>query len=466
MHTSKPSRLPKLREFWRSRNGNIALTFGLLAVPVMLAVGASIDYARAYNVRSKMQADLDAGLIAAVKEIDSLDEDEIAKKIADWFAAQTDVAMTRYSLTDVSVDTSDQTVSATATATVDTTFMRLANIDKVPVSVTSTAEGAAFKFLDIYIVIDKSASMLLAANPKDQEKLRADSQIRCEFACHAYDPVKNSKDEIIADNYYDYIKNKYGASMRADVAVTAAMEVVDLADEANSAQDHIRVGLYTIGKKATEVYAPHSSFKQVRKRLTDDKYNLTSATSEDASYFDISLKELEKMVGSAGDGSSRSKAKKLVLILTDGVMSERNWVLWMFEPNYNPINWKSSWSNSSKRDIQKLVTPLNPDWCSGMKDNGVTVGVLYTEYLALPSDWGYGDTVGKSIGSSSFESVWGGKIKSDVSPSTTRLDYIPHALEECATSGPLFISASEQDEIESGLSDLLQQYLNSVRLTQ
>jgi hypothetical protein len=53
-----------------------------------------------------------------------------------------------------------------------------------------------------------------------------------------------------------------------------------------------------------------------------------------------------------------------------------------------------------------------------------------------------------------------------VSSSTTRHDYIPIALQDCASSSDLYISAASEDEITAGLSTLFNQYLTSVRLTQ
>ena len=52
---------------WLSRrDGNAGISFVLLSVPFCVAIGASADCARAGNMPSKTQSDLDAALIAAV----------------------------------------------------------------------------------------------------------------------------------------------------------------------------------------------------------------------------------------------------------------------------------------------------------------------------------------------------------------------------------------------------------------
>lgn len=448
---------------WKNRGGNIALTFGLLAVPTILGMGVSIDYARAYNVRMKMQADLDAALIASVKDVDNLDEDEIQEKVETWFAAQTRLDSSHYSLagTSITVSKTNKTIKAVATGNVSTIFMGLANINSVNVSVTSSVAGPATSFMNVYIVLDKSASMLLAATSTDQASMR--SMISCEFACHdTADPVTYKGTKY--PTYYSFAKAK-GIQLRTDVALDAVDEVLDMIDESNSSTSHIKVGLYTIGNTATEVLSPTPSTTKARSLLSDDSSGLTSSSSVDGSYFDKSLPALETLVGEAGDGSSASKPLKLVLILTDGAESLRNWVITGLS-----ATWDYSRSSSVKTPVSGLylpkVAPLNPSWCTGMKTNGVTIGVLYTEYLSIPKDWGYLSTIGDTMKSANWSSTWGGTMRSGVSTSTSRRDYLPYALEDCATSANLFISAADSDDIEAGLSTLFQQYLGSVRLTQ
>jgi Flp pilus assembly protein TadG len=447
-----------------NRDGNFALTFALLMVPLILAMGVSIDYTRAYNVRSKMQSDLDAALISAIKDIDSLDENKIKAEIVDWFAAQADTTDASYSFSNstITVSKSNRTVRAVASGTVPTTFMGLANIKSVPVSAVSSVSGPATSFMNVYIVMDKSPSMLLAATSSDQTSMR--SMIKCEFACHSTDDPVTYKGTKYS-TYYGFAKAK-GIKLRTDVAIDAVDEVLDLIDEANSSETHIKVGLYKLGATVTEVLQPTASTNNARTKLTTDSSGLTSATSEDGTYFDTSLTALRKLVGTAGDGSSAAKPLKLVLLLTDGVQSERNWVLSDKKPIRDVLGWSPSQSKSTQQEIWKAITPINPDWCSDIKDDGVTMGVLYTEYLPITADWGYNATVGMSMSSSKFTSLWGGTIKSGVSSSTTRQAYIPHALEDCASSSEMFLSASDPDDIEEGLSSLFQQYVGAVRLTE
>jgi Flp pilus assembly protein TadG len=450
-----------------SRQGNFGLTFAMVSVPILLGLGVSIDYVRAYNVRVKMQADLDAALIAAVKRVDSLDESQIKTAVANWFAAQANDEQATYKLL---VDTmviskTNKTINAVATGTVPTTFLGIANIKSVNVSVTTSVAGPATSYLNVYLVLDKSASMLLAATTTGQASLVA--KTGCAFACHEKEGGPWTYSSKSYNTHYKVAK-AMGIQLRADVSVTAAKEVLTMIAESDPTQSRIKVGLYTIGSDATEALEPTYSTSDAEKALDKDSSGLNSATSEIASYFDTSIDSLTDMVGEAGDGKTAGAPLKLVLMLTDGVQSERNWVLYYEKPNRDMISWKAqpAMSASTQQAIWKYVAPLNPSWCGAMKTNKVTVGVLYTEYLSLAGDWGYEATVGQTMATSKWTTGWGGTLHDGVSSSTKRRDYIPYALQDCASSKDMFISAADPDAIEAGLSTLFQQYLGSVRLTQ
>ena len=52
--------------FRSNRSGNVAVTFGILCVPLISAVGCGVDYSRANQLFSKLQAAADAASVGAV----------------------------------------------------------------------------------------------------------------------------------------------------------------------------------------------------------------------------------------------------------------------------------------------------------------------------------------------------------------------------------------------------------------
>lgn len=430
------------RRLCRDRTGNIAFTFALLAVPVIVAIGTSFDFVRAYNVRRDMQNDLDAAVLAAVNDVDTLSEQKLRDRVKVWFAAQSELQPKQYKLTDaaIEIDKTKHTIVATARGTMETTLLRVAQIKTVDVRVKTAVAGPAAAYLNVYVLLDKSASMMLAATTTDQGKMKKYAG-GCTFACHIPEG-DHAYNGTTYHNNYDLAK-AMGVSLRADVSVSAVGKVLDMIAKEDPQQTRIKIGFYTMGTTTSEALAPTTSISTARQTLLNDAKGLTSKTSSSSTYFDKALPEMAKLVGTAGDGSTAQKPRKLVLLLTDGVQSARDWV-------HNDPN---------------RTTPLNPDWCKSIKDTGADIGILYTEYLPITGDWGYDRTLGQSMKSSYYTSVWKGTMPKGNAKNMLRRDYIPTALTACTSKQGLFLSASDAEDIETGLSSIFEQYLAMVRIT-
>ena len=431
-----------IKDLFRNKCGNFGLSFALIAVPMIAAIGVSFDYVRAYNARRDMQNDLDAAVLASVSAIDTLNEQKLRERVKLWFAAQTEMQKTRYSLDDakITIDKTNRTIDAVASGSIDTSLLRILDINKMNVRVKTSVAGPAASYLNVYVLLDKSASMMLAATKQGQLAMWDNG--KCVFACH----IPEGGDREYNGQFYNTkyaLAKAMGVTLRADVSVDAVDKVLDVITKEDPHQARIKVGFYTMGTSAFEVIAPTNSISSARQTLKDDAKGLTSATSYSSTYFHTALPQFAKFVGKAGDGSSPLKPLKLVLFLTDGVQSDRHWV----------------------HDDPTRTTPLNPDWCEDLKDAGAEVAVLYTEYLPIDGDWGYDRTVGETMKSSDYSSVWKGKMPKGKGKNMKRRDFIPVVLKECASQSSLFLSAADANEIEEGLSSLFEHYLAMVRIT-
>jgi Flp pilus assembly protein TadG len=130
------------RRFIGDRAGNLALSFALVSVPLLAAMGASFDYVRALNLHREIQGNLDAALVAAVKDIGTKDEKALKAQLADWLAAEAQEAGT-YELDAASIviDKTNQGISAKVNANVATTFLRVIGREDVPISVQAAVIG-------------------------------------------------------------------------------------------------------------------------------------------------------------------------------------------------------------------------------------------------------------------------------------------------------------------------------------
>ncbi|MFM2279513.1 MAG: hypothetical protein RLZZ444_1744 [Pseudomonadota bacterium] len=461
----------------RDRSGNFALSFALIAVPMLVGIGAGIDYATAYNTKRRMESDLDAALLATVKSIGVKNEQAIKESIAKWYAAQSsissidnaggddDVTLTSgYTLDpdDIILDTTGRNITATIKARVPTTLMRIVGKNYIKVAVSSSAMGSTNNYINVYLVLDKSASMLLAATSAGQTALISKTAFYsssrnysdgCVFACHTslYSGRQSNYDIAVAN----------GITLRTDVQLNAVRNVLNMVKTANSEKQHVKVGLYTLGTSTTgtsllssgyktkngihTVQEPIYSYSTLTGLLTSNT-ELSSANVYNSTDF-RSLQDLATMIGEQGDGSSESSPLKIVMLITDGVQSSMAFV--------------------GTGTSAKYIVPMNPAWCSNIKTKGATMAVLYTEYLAVTAGddvANYRASVGATMSSSYWTSKWSGA--SSALTSTSRHDYIETALSSCATNKDYFLSAASQSAIEAGFSELLTTYLSAIRLTQ
>ncbi|MGY4479701.1 pilus assembly protein TadG-related protein [Bradyrhizobium sp. USDA 3364] len=77
------------RRFSRATDGNIAVIFTLAAIPVLLFVGAAVDYTRASNARTAMQSALDSTALMLSKDLTmgSITAAQIPSKAQSYFSA-------------------------------------------------------------------------------------------------------------------------------------------------------------------------------------------------------------------------------------------------------------------------------------------------------------------------------------------------------------------------------------------
>src|SRR6185503_19211412 len=111
--------------FGADRSGNVAIIFGIAAIPVFGLVGAAVDYTRANAARTAMQVALDAAALTVAKEAANLTTDQVQNKAKKYFKAQfnyPDVKKLDLTFTMVSNGPGDFTVLAEATGTIDTTI--------------------------------------------------------------------------------------------------------------------------------------------------------------------------------------------------------------------------------------------------------------------------------------------------------------------------------------------------------
>ena len=149
----------RVRCFASANGGNVAMTFGLLAIPIVGFVGSAVDYSRANSAKAAMQSAVDATALMLSKEAANLTTAEIASKATSYFNAlfnRTDV--NNVSITPTYTTTGGSQVVITATGTMPTTILKAIGFANLNIDVASTVKWGNTR-LRVALVLDNTGSM-------------------------------------------------------------------------------------------------------------------------------------------------------------------------------------------------------------------------------------------------------------------------------------------------------------------
>jgi Flp pilus assembly protein TadG len=143
-------------QFLESTSGNTAMIFGLVSVILLMAGGAGIDVARAVSMKTRLSSALDAAALAVGTQLDKT-EDELKVMAQQYFDANyPDGALGD---TDpLELDQNGEKISLSVTGRVDTTLLRLININEFDLNVTNEVTRSANN-IEVALVLDVTNSM-------------------------------------------------------------------------------------------------------------------------------------------------------------------------------------------------------------------------------------------------------------------------------------------------------------------
>jgi Flp pilus assembly protein TadG len=137
----------------RARGGNVAITFGIAIIPVMIGVGAAVDYSRASSDRTGMQEALDSTALTLVKTAASTSSDALTASAGSVFRAQ--FQRTGVSVTQVTgqYDNASGILTLNASATFNTAMMKIVGFNTMPISATSKAKIGGGRLWPVCVMI-------------------------------------------------------------------------------------------------------------------------------------------------------------------------------------------------------------------------------------------------------------------------------------------------------------------------
>lgn len=428
-----------LKKLIHDRSGNFGMLTAILLVPVAGVAGLTIDFTQALQVRSKLQDAGDAAVLAALtstspgmqsifamnKDGENLVADQDAKS---FFKGQLG-GNTGYTLNTVGAQVVKTGNEVTATvsfqANVPTTLSEVMGWNQIPVAGHATAQITLQTYRDFYLLLDNTPSMGVGATTADIATMVTHTPDQCAFACHV---VNNGYDD--PNSYYNLAK-RLGVTTRIDVVAQATATLMDTANAYRQSQNQYHMAVYTFGQSADnlnlyQVVAPTTNLTSAKKSASKidlmtvpyQGYNNDQDTS-----FDTALSQLPQKMGLPGDGSSPASPQKIIYMVSDGVGD-----------SYKPSNC------TEKTTGGRCQEPIDTRLCDALKTQGYKIAILYTTYLALPTNAWY--------------NTWIAPFQSQIGP----------RMQACASPG-LYFEVSPTQGISDAMSTLFKKIVSTPRVT-
>lgn len=148
----------KLRDFRQAQGGNVAIIFGLAAIPVVGLMGAAADYSRANSAKAAMQAAVDATVLMLSKEVSGLTTAQLNDKAFKYVVANFNRPDAKNIVVTPTYSQAASELTLLGEATLDTHFVSLLGKETMSISATSTAKWGNSR-LRVALALDNTGSM-------------------------------------------------------------------------------------------------------------------------------------------------------------------------------------------------------------------------------------------------------------------------------------------------------------------
>jgi Flp pilus assembly protein TadG len=175
-----------------NQRGNVALTFALAFLPLMVAADAAVDYTRAANVRTALQSAVDATALLLSKDAPGLSETQVSQKASDYFNSlfhhpeASDVTTTAVFTQPVA---GNFALTVTGTARVLPAFAQIWGHTHTQVTASSDVLWGV-KRLEVALALDNTGSMFLSNKMVELKKAAHSLLDKLKIAAKKPDDVK------------------------------------------------------------------------------------------------------------------------------------------------------------------------------------------------------------------------------------------------------------------------------------
>lgn len=462
------------------QRGNVLMIFGFALIPMTIATGMTIDYARAGRLQTRLNAVSDAAALAGVTPQMLLNSRaQSAQAAYNMWYAQAGTSQcaggtvnrvifnncsmpgvgysdngsvfsaydgnVRMTVTDTNTNGFRRTIAIRYDAGSQNIFSNLLGAPSIAVGGRSTTTVSNTQYIDVHVALDTSQSMGLAASDADALKLwnatRATNGPNhgCTFGCHAYTGSDGGYNSGQIAN--DTIARNNGVRMRLDELRDATVDMVQAAIDNTNSTNFYRFALYRVGANHSTISSLTSNLSSVKTTAGTITLGPNSAAGTGDTNLPSTLTSVLPLITARGDGSTQAKARSFLFIVTDGVTD---------------VVGSCTYGHCTR--------PIDPASCQAYKNAGITVGIVYTTYLPV-----YADPTNPS--NYTLRAEYANLVKdfsdpgyTSPNPSDNSVDIKP-ALQACASSG-WFFEAEDGAGIHTAMQTLFRQVTRSASITQ
>jgi Flp pilus assembly protein TadG len=440
--------------FLSDRKANLAVIFALAMVPTIYLLGMTLDYTQAVRKRSQLNAAIDAAVIAAVTPaMMSQNSQTVTTTATNIFNATAKNLTGLSAQPQLTINITNnglvRSVSASYTAASTNNFPILLGAPAWPINGTSTASASGAPNINFYLLLDDSPSMAIAGTPADITTMvnHTSAQGGCAFACHETNPSADNLGNPGGEDNYALARN-LGVTLRLDLLVQAVatgspsnLIQTAIATQAKNNNTY-KMAIYTFDYGFNTVYAPSgmpsanltaassaASNIQMLQVYDNSCLTKTNCNQDTDTNFSSALQALNVIMPAPGGGTSNAgdTPQEVVFIVTDGVEDK-------IVTSTGACSKPTVSMGSGQYRCQQ---PFDTTWCTTVKNRGIRIALLYTEYLPLPTNSWYNQYVAPFNGSN---------------PATGQ---IATNLQSCASPG-LFYDVQSGGDITSALNALFQ----------
>lgn len=458
----------RYKRFRDDQRGNVFIIFGFALVPMSIATGMTIDYARAARAQTRLNTITDAAALAGVTPgmLSHTRAESAAAAFNMWYG-QAGVTQCQggtvnrivyngctKSSSDNGIDTRTET-DGTVTVTVKDTnlvglsrtitmnynaqssniFANIVGLSTIPIGGTTTTNAKTAPNIDFYVMLDTSGSMAFPSTSAGIALLQSKTSPKCAFACHSTNGETARDANNNLTDYYGVAKS-FNIPLRVDEAKTAVANMMSLATNTSANNNAAyRAALVSFAASDTRTNNSFKTLKSLTNNLasvgtaagnasTSLYYSNSNPTQtfnnndEDTATTDA-FTRVNAIMPAPGNGTNvlLDTPQEILFIVTDGMRDE-------YRPGGRP-------------EVEYDTT-----LCTAVKARGIRIAILYTEYLQSSMD---GDS-------------WS---QTNVVPYLYKVE---PALTACASPG-LMYKVTTDDDISAALNKLFLAAVSNAHIT-